>query len=161
MKVTVRDGTVHLSGDIRGSDGVADLAKALCGKVEPTLIDSSRLKGGNSGGLFGYVEALIDPASGPVVHVNMSFFFYSQFNLAFDLLRPIDTIRSMSLRFVTSEGEPLEEIVEVGKDVPLQASYEDYNLILTREGKAYELDSLPIDSFAVLTRIHSFLGRKA
>jgi len=158
MKISHRGEVVLIGGDIDSSEGCEALAISLKGKATPTRLDSSGIRAGSSSGLHYYLQELKKHVAGPIVHVNMSTFFYSQFSLSFSLLRQADTIESMHLRLMATDGSILDEVFTVGKEIPLLSTYDGFDLTKTVNGKTFTLDSVPEEILAILTQIHARQG---
>jgi hypothetical protein len=141
--------------DISGRFSDASAHKALLdatGHLSSVRLYLSGLSSGNSSALAHFVWGLERNDYPPITHCEVSDYWLRCLNLVPQMLRPKDTIESMVIALCHDETDR-DAVLYVGKDIPLQDSYEEFEFTRVIEGKTFELAVHPVVAFEVLTRM--------
>jgi hypothetical protein len=112
----------------------------------------SGLTSGNSTALSHFVRSLERKDYPAITHCEVSDYWLRCLNLVPQMFRPEDSIESMVLPLHCGEVER-DEILFVGKDIPLQHSYEGFEYTTVFDGQTFELGVHAVLTFEVLTRM--------
>lgn len=140
--------------EVRGRFADSAANKALLdavGHLPSVRLFLRGLTTGNSTALSHFLESLDRNDYPPITYCELSDYWLRCLNLVPQMLREKDTIESVVL-LLENAHEERDEVLLIGKDIPLLDSYEDYDPRFVVDGKSYEL-GIHHSGLFVLSRI--------
>jgi hypothetical protein len=143
--------------DIIGRFSDVSANKALLdavGHLPSARLYTGGIRSGNSTALSHFVWSLERNDYPPLTYCECSDYWLRCLNLAQQMLRAKDAVESMTLPLSSERGDR-DEILYVGKDIPLLESYDAFEFKAIIDGETYELDA-HVSVFQVLERMAAF-----
>ena len=158
MEIEVHSSLVAFKGFLNEEsslDNIKDALLSACrnsGAAQAVSLDFSGVKRANSCGIFAWLK-LLESLHFCIIYVNTPSWLVDQFSSISDFLKGNVTVESIQAPFYCPENDSHEYVtLLLGKDIPIQASYDDFEIFCTnKDGAKLEADFEPREYFHFIT----------